>query len=207
MITIKITDDIQNIQSKVNEACAKYLNEKIIKGKYRIMSACKRLASSWISSQPEMESLAGGFLAGAFGLYQGTEIQAVNAITTAISDSINVQVVKLNKNLRGGIFINFQPANFINLLSLSEGHVVYESGDLHWLQWLLERGDSSIVVNYSYSPSSGIGRSQKGAMSRGGVFRVPPEFSGTANNNFVTRALVGEAQEKDINREIINIFK
>ena len=32
----------------------------------------------------------------------------------------------------------------------------------------------------------------------GGVFRVPPEFSGTRDNNFITRALIGSAQEKDI---------
>jgi capsid portal protein len=35
-------------------------------------------------------------------------------------------------------------------------------------------------------------------MIPGGVFRVPPQYSGTVNNNFVTRALTGNEQDKAI---------
>jgi hypothetical protein len=81
---------------------------------------------------------------------------------------------------------------------LPQGHSVYYDGDLHWLDWLLNRGDQIIVVGYEYNPQTGLGRSKLGNMKTGGSFRVPPEFSGTQENNFVTRALIGASQEKEI---------
>ena len=143
-----------------------------------------------------------------FGLYQGTESMIVDSIQDSVMGAVSVDFKTVNNTLsKGGLSINFQPATFANLLSLPTGHTVYEGGDLHWLQWLLERGDSMIVVDYHYYPASGMGRSGKGYMKKTGMFRVPPQFSGTSNNNFVTRALVGPAQEKEINREIANILR
>jgi len=64
-----------------------------------------------------------------------------------------------------------------------------------------------IIVNYHYYPESGVGRSNKGFMKKTGTFRVPPQFSGTVDNNFITRALTGPVQQKELNREITNIMK
>jgi len=205
---IRLVDSINLISSKINKACSEELNAILPGKKYRIMSIAKRLASNWIISQPEMDSLSGGFLSGAFGLYSGTEAQAVNSIKNSVEQSIEVNVNTVSNSLhKGGITINFQPSTFTNLLSLSEGHVSYSGGDLHWLQWLLEQGDAMIIVNYRYYPESGMGRSNKGFMKKTGTFRVPPQFSGTVDNNFITRALTGPVQQKELNREIINIIK
>ena len=37
-------------------------------------------------------------------------------------------------------------------------------------------------------------------MIPGGVFRIPLAYSGTADDNFITRALVGKEQENEITR-------
>ena len=103
----------------------------------------------------------------------------------------------------GGLEVNFQPSTFDNLIGLPEGHVKYSDGDLHWLNWLLNAGDTIIIVNYQYNPATGMGRSGLGTMIPGGVFRVPPQFSGTSDNNFITRALLGTTQED----QIINLIK
>ncbi len=207
-MAIKITDSMSVIQNRVNAACAEELNIILPRSRYKIMSVCRRLAGGWIMMQPEMDSLAGGMLAGMFGLYQGTEAMVVSNIRDAVMGAVSVQFNTISNTLsKGGISINFQPADFQNLLSLPTGHTLYEGGDLHWMQWLLERGDSMIVVNYHYYPSSGRGRSGKGYMKKTGMFRVPPQFSGTVNDNFVTRALVGPEQERALNREIVNILK
>lgn len=205
-MAIKLVDSIDHISSKINKACSEEINKIFLRKRYLIASSCKRLAAGWILEQPEMESLAGGALAGLFGLYSGTESSIVNRISEVVSESVDVRVEKITPTLKGGIIINFQPSTFINLLSLPEGHVVYENGDLHWLDWLITRGDSAIVVNYSYSPKYGLGRSGRGIMKNGGFFRVPPQFSGTLGNNFVTRALVGRDQEGQINKEIKRIL-
>ena len=59
------------------------------------------------------------------------------------------------------------------------------------------------MVNYQYNPQTGLGRSGLGNMKPGGAFRVPPQFSGTVENNFITRAFVGDYQEG----QIINIIQ
>ena len=69
------------------------------------------------------------------------------------------------------------------------GHVIYGRGDLHWLQWLLEKGDTIIIDSYEYSPRSGFGRSGGGSMKLGGSWRVPPEYAGTPENNFISDSL------------------
>jgi hypothetical protein len=83
-------------------------------------------------------------------------------------------------------------------LSLPEGHTIYEDGDLHWLQWMLIRGDETIIVGYEYNPQTGLGRSKLGNMKKGNSFRVPPQYAGTSDNNFITRALIGQQQNDDI---------
>jgi hypothetical protein len=103
-----------------------------------------------------------------------------------------------NNNLRGGISINIQPASFVNLLSLQEGFTTYSGGTLHWLDWLLLKGDSIIIIDYQYNPKIGLGRSNLGNMIAGGSFRVPPQFSGSEDDNFITRALTGDVAEGQI---------
>jgi hypothetical protein len=131
----------------------------------------------------------------------------INAIINSVISSTSISVVPYNNKLKGGgIEVNIQPNNFANLLNLPQGHSVYKDGDLHWLDWLLNRGDEIIVVGYEYNPQAGLGRSKLGNMKEGGSFRVPPQFSGTDNNNFITRALTGAEQEKQIVKIFENIL-
>lgn len=205
---IKILDSAKVIQSRVNEASAKVLNQKIKSNLGDIQNKCRDLAVSFLMSSPEIASISGGELAGAFGLTSGQSSVAIAAISQAFVNSIYVEFKNFDKSLRnGGVYIYFQPSSFANLLNLPEGHNIYESGDLHWLQWLLERGDEIIVAGYSYDPKSGLGRSGLGYMSEGGAFRVPPQFSGTSDNNFITRSLIGSSQERQIFTILKNALK
>lgn len=206
MITIKLLDDVKSIEAKVNSAIATEANKIIFQNQSKILQESRLLVSRWIASQPEMidlQSSAPGSLAGQFGLYAGQGQSAVFSIINSIENSISIRFKKFNSKLIGGLEVNFQPKNFLNLLSLPQGIVSYEKGQLPWLDWLLLKGDTTIVVNYQYNPNTGIGRSGLGNMIEGGSFRVPPQFSGTANDNFITRALVGPEQEK----RITDIFK
>ena len=206
MITVKLLDTVSQIEDKVNQAIAEKANEILIQNKTNILQKCRSLISGWVSSQPEMQSLQSnvpGSLAGQFGLYPGQSISTVGTIIRAVENSITIDLKKFNRKFSGGLEVNFQPSSFINLLSLPQGLVNYENGSLHWLQWLLLKGDTVIVVNYQYNPSSGIGRSGLGNMISGGFFRVPPQFSGTDKDNFITRALIGPSQEE----AIVKIFK
>jgi hypothetical protein len=201
MITLKLTDSIDVIERNINKSIAKIANEKINKNQAKLLSRIKQLAGSWIISQPEILSLSSSSpesLSGQFGIPSGLIQSIIYAIINALKNSISSKFIPYNDKLSGGIEIYFQPKNFINLLSLPEGHIIYNGGDLHWLDWLLKRGDNIIVANYRYNPQSGIGRSGLGIMIPGNSFRVPPQFSGTEDDNFITRALIGPQQEKQI---------
>ena len=205
MITLQITDSLSVIQKNVNEAIAQVINNKIAKSQNKIVADCKSAASSWILSQPEIQSLSSlspDSLAGQLGIPQALIANIINSIQNAVVNSISIKFIKYSKNLKGGLEIYFQPSDFINLLSLPAGHVIYKGGDLHWLDWLLKRGDNVIVANYQYNPQTGLGRSGLGNMIVGGSFRIPPQFSGTDSDNFITRALIGSSQENQISNII-----
>ena len=85
------------------------------------------------------------------------------------------------------------------LSSLSVGQVATLSGNLPWLHWLLMRGGSPIIIGFRYKADGG-GRTGGGIMIPGGVFRIPLEYSGTVDDNFITRALAGKEQEEEITR-------
>lgn len=207
--SIKITESVSSIQKKVDSALAELVNEIISKNLTKIITSVKNLIPSWIKVQPEIISLSSSdpiSLAGQFGIQRNAD-SIVNSIINAVVDSTEIKFIKYKTNFNGGLELNFQPADFANLLSLPEGHVVYKGVDLHWLDWLLKRGDTVIVVNYQYNPQSGLGRSGLGNMIPGGSFRVPPQFSGTIDNNFITRAFIGQNQEQQIFSIIEKILK
>lgn len=201
-ISIQITDSINTISKNINLAIADYINKLLTSKQTLLISSARSLVQDWVSSQPEILSLKSSdtsSLVGLFGIPGGTE-SITNAIVSSVVNSINIKFIQYNKNLKGGLELNFQPDNFVNLLSLPQGHTKIENGDLHWLNWLLTRGDEIIIVNYQYNPSTGLGRSKLGNMIPGNSFRVPPQFSGTEDNNFITRALIGPNQEKQITK-------
>lgn len=206
MITIKLIDTIKDVEKKVNAAIAVEINTILFQNQSKILQESKSLVSKWIASQPEMidlQSSVPGSLAGQFGLYPGQGQSSVISIINSIENAITINFKKFDNKLLGGVEVNFQPLDFLNLLNLPQGIVNYKDGQLKWLDWLLTKGDTTIVVSYQYNPSTGIGRSGLGNMIKGGSFRVPPQFSGTDSNNFITRALVGPEQEK----RITDIFK
>lgn len=201
MITLKLLDSVAEIEKKVNEAIADLVNKEISNSKTTILQKCQSLINGWILAQPEILSLNSSSpesLAGQFGLLPGQAISATTSVISAIKDSITIKIATFNNKLQGGITVEFQPSNFLNILNIPQGHTPIKGGDLHWMDWLIKRGDNIIIVNYQYDPKSGVGRSGLGHMIGGGAFRVPPQFSGTEKDNFITRALVGPTQEIEI---------
>jgi len=194
MISLKLITPVSQIKDKINESLSIQMN-KILRSKQSFIT--KELQDSingWILEQPEIISLLSSnpnSLAGQFGIPSGMVNSAVESIIYSIKNSIRIDFQPFDKKLKGSFNINVQPDDFQDILSLGTGHVNYKDGDLHWLDWLITLGSSIIVANYHYQPSGGRGRSGLGFMSVGQSFRVSPSFSGTIDNNFITRALRG----------------
>jgi len=204
MINVVFKETEKELKSKVFGAVAGYINKLLFRKKSSIIRDIKGLMPGWVQSQPEMQELMyndGGIgsLGAQLGLPVGTGPAAVNAITVAMVNSISLDISKINKRtLAGGITAKFMPATFVDLLSLPEGTIRTELGtELPWLNWLLTEGFSVIVVGYKFNFRRG-GRSQGGYMTEGGIWRVPPKYAGTKDDNFITRALTGKKNEQQI---------
>jgi hypothetical protein len=198
MFTIELLDSVSSIQKKVNQACADHFNKNINRLGSSLVDKFKIAVESWLIDQPEIISLntaSPDSLMAQFGLPPAQAATITAQIIQAVKNSISIKIRKFDAKLNGGIDVNFQPKGFQNLLTLGAGHTIYDKGDLHWLDWLLTMGDTIIVAGYDYNAETGIGRSGLGNMKEGGAWSVPPEFSGTLENNFVTRALIGKEQE------------
>jgi hypothetical protein len=207
-ISIQILESTKQIEKNINIAIANHINGIIAREQNNIVNKVKLLVPSWIESQPEIVSLKSSSpmsLVGQFGI-AGDTTSIVNNIIKSVVDATSIKFVRYSSNLKGGLELQFQPSSFSNLLGLPEGHTIYKGGDLHWLDWLLMRGDNVIVTNFQYNPSSGLGRSNLGNMIDGGSFRVPPEFSGTQDNNFITRAFVNSTVESELSSLLSRIF-
>lgn len=197
-ISLKLLDSEQDIEKKINEAISVQVNNLLSSNKSKIINEILSFIPKWINNQPEVQALLSKNLTGEFG-FNTSPSNIVNAIISAVSSSISINFKKYNKNLTGGgLELSIQQNDFANLLALPQGHTIYSGGDLHWLEWMLLRGDQIVVVGYEYNPKTGLGRTGLGNMITGRGFRVPPQYSGTSDNNFITRALTGTQQEQDI---------
>ena len=194
-ISIELIDSFTVINNRINQAIAEELNKRMRKRITRTKNIFSSAIEGWVREQPEIKSLllqgVPNSLNATFGLAPGQSAESVNAIVSSVASSISIKFLKITNKLKGGIEFNFQSSDFANLLGLSEGHQITKLGlDLHWLDWLLTKGDTTIIQGYRYEPSL-EGRSRGGTMKKGGFFRVNPKYSGTTSDNFITRAFEG----------------
>lgn len=177
----------------------------------------RRLAvvcDSLIARRPEYASLINGQLMAEFGL---TNPQArLDAIVNKIKEGIQVRSTPVKiagSSLEGGIAGEMLQADFADLLTLSEAkYVSLPSGEtIPWLDWLLTQGDQILVFSHRITydlTASQKARSRSGQalmiVTAGQGWRVPPEASGTEDDNFLTRAFNGSEVERILVEIIIS---
>ncbi len=133
----------------------------------------------------------------------------MKSIVEAIASACEVEpgkVVVANGRIEGSLTIRLLRTDLAEVLSANGSSYTSEHGHrVDWLDWLLTRGDSLIVLNFHFYPGNIAGsRTGIGIMGRGGVWRVPPEYSGIPGNNWLTRALANLASPlEDVVRDAI----
>ena len=198
-ISIKLLDSAKVIEQRINALLSKELNTLLTANRSKFYRRANDFVKKCILEQPEIASLkAGGpgSLAAQVGIRDGQESSVVDSIVMAIVNSTTVNIRRFDAKLNGKLDINFQPADFVNLVSLPQGIINTEKGaTLNWLSWLLREGSKPIIIGYEYKPTAGAGRSRGGVMIGGTAWRIPPQFAGTETDNFITRAFSGREKE------------
>ena len=186
--------------------------DKILtKAKPAIQNRISNLLRTAIEGSPTIQSLKDGQLQVDFGLTDGAADAATRDIVNAVVSAVNVffQKSRRGKTL-GNLVIQIDPAIVSTAVQTSTTNAIYNSNgnQITWLDWLMNKGTQVIIDGFEVVSTDYDERSRSGGgfmLPTGGVFRVAPEFAGTAGDNFVTRAII--ANGPNIRRIIQEEFK
>lgn len=193
---IVLTDPINVIEKKILEAMRTQLNKIFPQVVDRIRNDISLHLQSIYKNTSTYKSLLNGELQAHFGLPYVEAVIKLNSIVETLGKSVQVDFTRLSirgNTIHGGLNIYAIQADMEDILSLDDANVVTEKQQvLPWLEWLLVEGDRIIVHNYVIRFGGYVSsRSGKALMfeSKGGVWRVPPKYSGTLSDNWITRTI------------------
>jgi hypothetical protein len=186
-LSTTITVDLSGFEKQINAEIKRMIRAIIVSASPSIQVKVGDILEDAIRSSPEYISLLGGKLYHELGVLNAQS--AFSEIIAVIKKNIEVRYINTPGAL-GGISISYIRKNNDDVLSIPSAKFISEGGfAVEWLNWLLTKGDSIILIQYHYrgivTPKS---RTGQGLMIKGGQWRVPPEFSGTKDNNFLTRS-------------------
>lgn len=206
MLTLKLVlkEDIPTINGRILNSFRLHLNSVFKRAAASIQKRIGDVCELLIKRAPEYQQLLTGELLGELGV---PDVEGrLNAILRTIKSSCEVETTPLmlqaGGNLSGGLVIKMIQSDFLDILSLSEAEYITEKGvNIQWLDWLLTQGDRIIVMGYdiklNLSPQEKHrSRTGLGLMERGSGWRVPPIYSGTQDDNFITRSFKLNEVEK-----------
>lgn len=181
------------INSALLKEMASRLDIVLDKAVNALQTTIKQIIATSLKQEPEYSSLINGKLRGDFGI---PDVAVVDKVIDAIVNTLDIQkkpITISNSGLRGGFTLLMMPSdNMGGVIGLDISVVTDAKGySLPWLDWLLYKSNETIVKNYNikYGPSpysrSGLGIMVPSSES----WRVPPEFAGSKDSNWTTRAV------------------
>ncbi len=214
--TPRLKFSISKAERAMLDSLARQLNERLRKVRTEFRKRVRALIKEILLHTPEAESMyTGGVLAAEFGFYPGVGEIRVDAVANRVKDSARVYFSKIRRTgtqLAGRIRIQMVVSDFSDVFSIPEQSYITEKGDeLEWLKWLLLEGDRIINAEYGVVfGKSKNSRSGNAVMLPIGSkfkrpFRVNPRYSGTKDNNWLTRAF--EDNRQLFINEVLKILK
>lgn len=205
-ISVKILETTSQISNLIANTLKPEVDKVLSIAGKKSVEKIKPLLADGLRSEPEYQSLTSGKLRLEFGI---PNPGSIDSIINKLADTATVEVSS-SKITSNGISGNFRVTalksdDMNGLLSDNDAVVIdAERGyTLPWLSWLLYEGNKPVVKNYQV-------RLGNNPFSRTGMaimvdspdsWRVPPEFAGTVNNNWTTRAI------DRISNQIIDILR
>lgn len=194
-VTAKITSKVE-AQEQIGRAAAKVLNATLGGAFDSIADDMAEIIKNIILNSEFAKSFIGGELSGHLGVPQGEGQDRIEAIANKISQSLSIiqRSIQWQRGgrLTGGISIELDNDAFLDVIELPESKIITEKGEiLEWLDWVLTEGDRVIIADYDVEFLIGKGRSGIAIMLPTDAvgWRVPSRFSGTIDDNWITREI------------------
>lgn len=211
MIDAKITiiESTDQITQKILKALLPEVKTYFRKVFDRTSEQIATLVQDSIIASPEYQSLLSGKLKYEFGLPDSdSRLNTILEIISQITTKYNAPKIVKN-HIEASFTLSMIQSDYKKLLESSAAILNTEKGSqLEWLKWLLLFGDKTIIKDYFVQIGSN-NRSRTGnAVMRSSTrsrWGVPPEFAGTQNNNWITRAIDGA--QNNIEQLLTNALK
>lgn len=148
----------------------------------------------FIELQPEYESLKGSQLREELGIVDTDAIDRIIRIWVQGVEITSSRPRIVGTQIVGSITIQAVQQDYSDVLASGAAKFLTDKDKLiPWLDWLLNRGSDIIIAEYEVKSSpqyTDYSRTGDTLMVKnGGAWRVPSAFAGTADNNFITRAI------------------
>lgn len=193
-INLKLLESDSEVSNLILSIIKETLNNAFSKALKNLRNTIPVEVKNAIISEPEYQSLISGKLRYEFGIPDASS--AVNSIVDSWANNIvidTIPIVVSGNGLKGGFSINMIKDDYSDVLNLA-GSTIKDSKSgavLPWLEWLLLYGGQIIIKNYrvQMGPNANSRTGMAVMVSSKENWRVPPEFAGTKNNNWISRAL------------------
>ena len=216
-----LSSPIQNIQVRAEKVIEKTLNTKLKKAAKIIETKLPPLLLKAIKSSHVYYSLihnvsfTGGSFFGQIGVPDiRNKIDAIIHHWAFNHEPIDIKPFRfISGRISGGLRFRAIKADYSDVLSMEEARIIVDSDNgnviLPWLEWLLVGGNGYIIRDYTYFEDPSItqySRTGTGIMRSdpGSGWKVPDEFAGTQENNWLTRIL--DITLESVSEEIFKIL-
>ncbi len=159
---------------------------------------------------PEYESLLAGKLRQELGIVDGAS--KVAGLLSVWSSTINIERKGpsiSNGNIRGNFSVNMVRIDFSDVIYSEYASMVdtMRGYSLPWLEWLLLEGNRTIIDNHEIVLGANP-RSRTGSaimINSKQSWRIPTEFVGTIEDNWITRAIDSVSSEvEDLLQKVLS---
>lgn len=193
-ITFRLLDNSKSIQDKILNAMLPEVQKMMDRGILKIKSNLPNIVRRAIENSEEYQSLQSGKLKYEFGI-DNVDSKLASLLTVwSTNISYNYQKPFIRTNTIGGSFsASMIRADFSDVLYADFAAVVdtVRGYTLPWLEWLLLEGNKTIIKDYAvkFGPNRASRTGYAIMQSSKTSWKVPSEFAGTLNDNWITRAL------------------
>ena len=184
-------------QQRLTKALVRVLNKKVRLNNHVTVEAIRAYTTIFFRKTATYRALTTGVLKAHFGFHRGSELGRVDPIIEIVANNIFSRFTGFNssgKNLRGSWTLYLNSNTYSQILSLPSSVVSNEglSGeDFYWLKALLLEGNEYIIsdfhIKFDDFENKAYSRSGEAIMVPTGQWKVPGHYSGTAENNWITR--------------------
>lgn len=204
-VSIDLVDTDSQIRTKVIDEIVKQLNQKVKAAAKDIQVQLSVLIENELRKTNVYRETQVGELNAMLGFHQGRERHIMDTIISVIANEVKIDFkpFRNNKNIviDGGFEIYMVDADFKKALSHSLAFTDNDGQKLPWLKWLLLDGDVVITGHRMLIKPTRYGRSKEAIMvdtfRQASFWRMPKEFSGVKELNWITKALKGNTLDLD----------